>query len=66
MQTVILYIEWINNKALLCSTGNYIQYLVMNHNGTGKKEKNIEVILVEKAFSLLLEDLYFVLLFMAH
>ena len=27
------YVEWINNKALLYSTGNYIQYPVMNHNG---------------------------------
>ena len=23
----------INNKVLLCSTGNYIQYLVIKHNG---------------------------------
>ena len=28
----LLYIEWINNKVLLYSTGNYIQYLVTNHN----------------------------------
>ena len=28
-----LYIEWINNKVLLYSTGNYIQYPVINHNG---------------------------------
>ena len=27
------YIEWIHNKALLYSTGNYIQYPVINHNG---------------------------------
>ena len=32
MQTIIVYIEWINNKVLLYSTGNYIQYLVVNHN----------------------------------
>ena len=25
--------EWINNKVLLCSTGNCIQYPVINHNG---------------------------------
>ena len=25
--------EWINNKALLDSTGNYIQYPVINHHG---------------------------------
>ena len=28
-----LYIEWINNKVLLYSTGNYIQYPVTNHSG---------------------------------
>ena len=27
------YIGWINNKVLLYSTGNYIQYPVINHNG---------------------------------
>ena len=29
----LLYIEWINNKVLLCSTGNYMQYPVIKHNG---------------------------------
>ena len=29
----LLYIEWINNKVLLYSTENYIQYPVINHNG---------------------------------
>lgn len=29
----LLHIEWINNKILLYSTGNYIQYLVIYHNG---------------------------------
>ena len=29
----LLYIEWINNKVLLYSTGNYIQYHVISHNG---------------------------------
>ena len=28
-----LYIEWTNTKVLLCSTGNYIQYPVINRNG---------------------------------
>ena len=28
-----LYLEWINNKVLLYSTGNYIQYPVINRNG---------------------------------
>ena len=31
----LLYTEWINNKVLLYSTGNYIQYPLINHN---KKE----------------------------
>ena len=34
----VLYIEWINNRVLLYSTGNYIQYPVTNHNGN-KYEK---------------------------
>ena len=29
----LLYIEWINNKILLYSTGNYIQYPMINHSG---------------------------------
>ena len=29
----LLYIEWINNKVPLPSTGNYIQCPVINHNG---------------------------------
>ena len=29
----LLYTEWMNNKVLLYSIGNYIQYLVINHNG---------------------------------
>ena len=29
----LLYREWINNKVLLYSTQNYIQYPVINHNG---------------------------------
>ena len=28
----LVHIGWINNKVLLCSTGNYIQYPVINHN----------------------------------
>ena len=33
----LLYIEWINNKILLYSTGNYIQYPVINHMEKNKK-----------------------------
>ena len=29
----LVYTEYINNKVLLCSTGNYIQYPRINHNG---------------------------------
>ena len=29
----LLHIKWINSKGLLYSTGNYIQFPVINHNG---------------------------------
>lgn len=29
----LVYIGWINNKVQLYSTGHYIQYPVINHNG---------------------------------
>ena len=29
----LVFIGWINNKVLLYSTGSYIQYPVINHNG---------------------------------
>ena len=29
----LVYIEWIHNKVLLYSSGNYIQYPVIKHNG---------------------------------
>ena len=35
----LLHIKYINNKVLLYSTGNYIQYPVINHNGKNM-EKN--------------------------
>lgn len=36
----LLHLEWISNKILLYSTGNYIQSLGINYNGKGyfKKE----------------------------
>jgi len=37
----LLYIEWINNKVLLCSTGNYIQYPFISHNGKECEKENI-------------------------
>ena len=39
----LLYIECMNNKVLLYSTGNYIQYTVINHDG---KECETEYIYV--------------------
>ena len=35
----VVYIEWIINKVLLQSTGNYIQYPVINHNGKEHKKE---------------------------
>ena len=35
----LLYREWINNKGLLYSTGNYIQYPMTNHNGKEYKKR---------------------------
>ena len=37
----LLHIEWINNKVLLYSTGNYIQYPVINRNGKEYKKEYI-------------------------
>ena len=34
-----LHAEWINNKVLLYSTGNYIRYPVINHTGKGFEEE---------------------------
>ena len=35
----LVYIEQINNKVLLYSAGNYVQYLVINHNGKEYKKE---------------------------
>ena len=35
---ILLYIEQINNKDLLYSKGNYIEYLVINYNGKGSEK----------------------------
>ena len=34
----LVHTEWINNKVLLCSTGNCIQYLVITYNRKGSRE----------------------------
>ena len=38
-----LYIEWINNKVLLYSTENYIQYPMVNHNGKEYLKKRMYI-----------------------
>ena len=38
-----LYIEWINSKVLLYSTGNHIQYPVINHNGKEYEKEYIYI-----------------------
>ena len=39
----LLHIEWINNKVLLYSTGNYVQYPVISHNGKEYEKEYIYV-----------------------
>ena len=39
----LVYVEWMNNKVLLYSTGNYIQYPVINHNGKEYKKEYVHV-----------------------
>ena len=43
----LLYIERLNNKVLLYSTGNYIQYLMKNHNGKECFKKNVHIHVTE-------------------
>ena len=39
----LVYIRWLNNKVLLYSTGNYIQYPVINHNGKEYEKEYVYV-----------------------
>ena len=39
----LVYIGWTNNKLLLCSTGNYVQYPVINHNGKEYEKEHIYI-----------------------
>ena len=43
----LLYIGWINNKVLLYSTGNYIQYPVISHNGEEYDKECIYICITE-------------------
>ena len=38
-----LHLEWISNKILLYSTGNYIQSFVMEHDGRYYEKKNVYI-----------------------
>ena len=44
----LLHTEWINNKVLLYSTGNYTQYPAINHNG--KEYKNSVYMCINEAY----------------
>ena len=48
---VLIYIEWINNKVLIYSTGNYIQYPMINHNGKELKKKECVCLYIRNQFS---------------
>ena len=39
----LLHLYWINNKVLMYSPGNYIQYLVINQNEKGYKKECVYV-----------------------
>ena len=47
MQTIIYRMD--NNKVLLYSTGNYIQYPVINHNGKEYEKEYIYIKLIHFA-----------------
>ena len=42
----LFYIGWINNKVLLYSTGNYIQYPVIKHNGKEYEKECIYICII--------------------
>ena len=57
----LLYIGWINNKVPLCSTGNYIQHPIINHNGKEHKKDDIiyEVSITLNHFSVCIYSITF-------
>ena len=46
----IIYIGWINNKVVLYSTGNYIQYSVTNHNGKEYEKEYTYICITESLY----------------
>ena len=47
----LVYTEWISNKVLLYSTGNYIQYPMINHNGKEYKKEYIYIKIISITYS---------------
>ena len=47
---ILLYIKWINNKALLYSTGNYIQYPIIIYNGKESEKVCIYICIAESLY----------------
>ena len=43
----LLYIEWINNKFLLYTSENCIQYPMINHNGKEYLKNNVYICITE-------------------
>ena len=43
----LLHLEWIGNEILLCSTGNCIQSLVIEHDRREYEKKNIYICMTE-------------------
>ena len=48
----LLYIEWINSGVLLYSTGNYIQYPIINRNGKEYEKEYIYMYICDVTESL--------------
>ena len=53
----LLYIEWINNKVLLYSTVNYIQYLVIYHDGKEDEKKYVYIYIYTHTYIYITESL---------
>ena len=48
----LLYIEWINSKVPLYSTGNYIQFSMINHKGKEYEKEHIYVSIKPNNFAI--------------
>ena len=52
-------IEWINNKVLLYSTGNYTKYLLITSNGKAYKNEYIYIYMYVNHFAIQQKLIYF-------